>query len=51
MDERLGAVVIGASIGGLLCLWLFGVWGGIGGAILGAIVVSALAQYGGRSRV
>lgn len=45
-DEQVGAAVLGAAVAGLVGLWLFGAWGGIAGAIIGAIALPAI--LGGR---
>ncbi|MEK6336811.1 MAG: hypothetical protein AABM67_17940 [Acidobacteriota bacterium] len=46
-DLPLGAAILGAAIVGLLCLWFFGVWGGIVGAIVGGVIGMILANAGG----
>jgi len=43
-DKRLGALVLGAAVGGLLGLWIFGVWGAIFGACLGGAVAVGMLE-------
>jgi outer membrane lipoprotein SlyB len=38
-DQQLGGIILGAAVGALLGLWIFGVWGAIVGLIAGAVAL------------